>query len=208
MTRCKNCLQELRVDAAACGNCGALVHPSPVVYFHTPLGYFIPLCLLTFGFYEIYWHYKNWTAVKKAQDIKGIYPFWRAVFPIFFCWSLLSKIHHDAGKYGYKHPRAFCIAVFIFMGSYFFLSIILSILGKLVNDAGVFLSLLASPLSMVALLITQRAIKFHNTHAISGYSKKQKLTKGEMVFIVLGCIGWFIVLGCIGYIRWMYGILS
>lgn len=198
MTRCKNCLQELRVDAAACGNCGALVHPSPTVYFYTPPGYLIPLCLLTFGFYPIYWFYKNWAAVKKAQGIKGIYPFWRAVFSVFFCWGLLRKIHDDARKYGYKHSRAFCIAVFIFMGNYFVFSVMLSILGRFINGSDA-LSLLDSPLITVALLITQRAIKFHNTHAISGYSQKRKLTRGEMVFIVLGCIGWIYGIGAVLY---------
>lgn len=156
MERCKNCLRELRVNAEACDNCGALVHPYPVVYFYTPPVYFIPLCLLSFNFYQIYWHYKNWTAVKKAQGIKGIYPFWRAFFCVIFCWSLFRSVHRDAGKYGYKYPIAFHVAACFFMSSAVGLGIL----------APPPLSLLNFLTSMIALLITQRAIIFHNKHAI------------------------------------------
>jgi hypothetical protein len=195
MIRCKNCLQEIKANTEACGNCGALVHPPPVAYFYTPPIRLLVLSCITMGLYQIYWFYKNWAAVKKATGIKGMYPFWRAFFTVLFCWSLFKRIRHDAGAYGYKHQRLAYIAAFIFISS----RVGLSILGILANISSlpplqllIFLLwlLIFLPLETMALLIMQRAIKFHNEHAIPDYPKKRRLTKGEVVWIILGCLWW------------------
>src|SRR5262245_20160259 len=46
------------------------------------------------GLYEAYWLYKNWSFLKEREGL-NIWPFWRGVFGIFFCHSLLRKIHND-----------------------------------------------------------------------------------------------------------------
>jgi hypothetical protein len=153
MIRCKNCLKELSANTEACGNCGALVHPSPVVYFRVPMVYLTALCLLTLGIYQIYWFYKNWAAVKKAKGIRGIYPFWRALFAALFCWSLFKRIRNKAA--------------FLFIGSHVGLLILDELMRITPLPSPTFLLLVFLSLQIIALLIAQRAIEFHNKHAIA-----------------------------------------
>ncbi len=163
--------------------------PSPSTtcsLFYTPPIRLLFLSCITMGLYQIYWFYKNWAAVKKATGIKGMYPFWRAFFTVLFCWSLFKRIRYDVRAYGYKHQRLAYIVAFIFISS----CVGSSILGILANISSlpplqllIFLLwlLIFLPLETMALLIMQRAIKFHNEHAIPDYPKKRGLTKGEVV---------------------------
>jgi len=196
MIQCKNCLKKLLINAQSCKHCGALVHPIPIEYFYTPPLRFLLLSFITFGtgWYCIYWFYKNWAAVKKAQGIKAMRPFWRAYFLEFFCWSLFNGVYRDASQYGYKYRRAFHLITLFSMGIYSIIYI-LSILSRIINytplsEVLIIFLLIVSLLKIIAILITQRAIKFHNTYAIPGYQARRKLTKGEVVFVVLGCVIW------------------
>jgi len=146
--------------------------------------------------YQIYWFYKNWAAVKKAKGIKRIYPFWRALFVVLFCWSLFKRIRHDAGKYGYKHQRSVHIGAFLFIGSYVGLWILDVLTSISPLPPPTFLLLIFLPLPIIALLIAQRAITLHNKHAIADYPKRKKLTNGDVVCIVVVCI-WCAVSICV-----------
>jgi len=53
------------------------------------------LSLSTFGFYKLYWFYRNWKLIKE-RDNSDIMPFWRAFFGIIFCYQCFAKIK-DAG---------------------------------------------------------------------------------------------------------------
>jgi hypothetical protein len=57
------------------------------------------LSLVTFGLYEIYWFYKNWKLVK-IRTGQNIRPFWRAVFAIFYCYSLFKSVKQSANSLG------------------------------------------------------------------------------------------------------------
>ena len=166
----------------------------PIEYFYTPLGRFLLFRFFTLGLYDIYWFYKNWIAIKKATGIRRIYPILRSLFAIFFCWSLFKKIHGNAGKYGYKYQNLAHIASFIFIGS----RVILFIFGKITILPEAILGALVLMLSIphiMAIIITQRAIKFHNKHAIAGYSTRRKLTGFEWICVVLGCLWWSVCVG-------------
>ena len=52
---------------------------------------FIILYFLTFGLYGSYWQYKTWTFFKQRQNL-DIWPIPRAIFAIFFIYSLFEKI--------------------------------------------------------------------------------------------------------------------
>jgi len=62
---------------------------------------FIFLIIITFGFYEIIWFYRTWKFFKE-KDKLNISPFWRAIFSIFFIYSLFKRILALAKKEGYK----------------------------------------------------------------------------------------------------------
>jgi hypothetical protein len=55
---------------------------------------FIVMSILTLGIFEIYWNYKNWSYIKKRDNL-DIQPVWRAIFGIFYIHSLLSFIEQD-----------------------------------------------------------------------------------------------------------------
>ena len=67
------------------------VEPWPLTL---PIARFIGLSLLSFSLFDAYWMYTNWQ-VLKARDRLDIWPFWRAVFGVFFCHRLFLRIHAD-----------------------------------------------------------------------------------------------------------------
>ena len=53
--------------------------------------------------YEAYWIYKNWRYIRERDGL-NISPFWRGFFGIFFCHSLLRRIHEDQEARAYQQP--------------------------------------------------------------------------------------------------------
>lgn len=68
-------------------------------YFGVSKPKLVVLSLVTFGLYEIYWFYKNWMLVK-IRTGQNIRPFWRAVFSVFFCYSLFKSVKQSANSLG------------------------------------------------------------------------------------------------------------
>lgn len=64
------------------------------LFLHISVGRLILMSILSFSLYEAYWIYKNWSYVKE-RDHLDIRPFWRGIFGVFFCHSLLRRIHED-----------------------------------------------------------------------------------------------------------------
>jgi hypothetical protein len=64
------------------------------LFLRIPVSRLIFLSIASFGLYEAYWIYKNWRYIKERDGL-NIRPFWRGVFGIFFCHSLLRRIHED-----------------------------------------------------------------------------------------------------------------
>lgn len=50
------------------------------------------LLIGTSGLYAIYWFYKQWNALKQTKGLEVI-PFLRAIFNVFFCYSLFQRIY-------------------------------------------------------------------------------------------------------------------
>jgi len=67
--------------------------PSPM-FLYIPVSRLVVMSLATFGMYEIYWIYRNWSFLNRRDNL-GIHPFWRAVFAYFFINSLLRTIKND-----------------------------------------------------------------------------------------------------------------
>lgn len=68
-------------------------------YFSVSTTKLLVMTFCTFGLYEVYWFYKNWSLIKK-RDSLNIRPFWRAFFSIFFCHACFEDIHAGAEKLG------------------------------------------------------------------------------------------------------------
>jgi len=64
------------------------------IFLHIPISRLVVLSILSCGLYEVYWIYKNWRYLKERDNL-NIKPFWRAIFGVFYCHSLLKEIHQD-----------------------------------------------------------------------------------------------------------------
>ena len=67
---------------------------TPPLFLHISITRLVLMSILSFSLYEAYWIYKNWRFVKE-RDHLNIRPFWRGFFAIFYCHSLLRRIHAD-----------------------------------------------------------------------------------------------------------------
>jgi hypothetical protein len=67
---------------------------NPPLFLYIPVARLILMSIVSFGLYEVYWIYKNWRYVKERYNL-NIRPFWRGWFGIFYCHSLLRRIHGD-----------------------------------------------------------------------------------------------------------------
>jgi len=147
---------------------------------------FIIMSIATLGIYEIYWFYKNWSAVKKAQNSK-IFPFWRAVFSVFFCYSLFKKVLVSASNHNYRESFSPGLLAIL----YIFFIIIGTTSGDDVNIDYHILSTylyLVSFLSIVPLVIVQKAIHYNNKAIDDTYVQSDKFSKLEIFFAVVGSI--------------------
>lgn len=82
------------------------------IFLYIPLSRLIFMSIISFGLYESYWIYKNWRYIKERDQFylgKGdktyIQPFWRGIFGIFYCYSLLKSIHSDHIANNYEKAK-------------------------------------------------------------------------------------------------------
>ncbi|MEB1527776.1 MFS transporter permease [Xanthomonas sp. WHRI 7945] len=67
------------------------------------------LCATTFGWYALYWFYRNWQAIRLISGRRRISPVWRSVFSliwIFACFRALDRVAgpHRHGALGWGWP--------------------------------------------------------------------------------------------------------
>jgi len=69
------------------------------IYFPASLTKLIVLSICTFSLYQIYWFGENWR-LENNRTNEGLRPAWRAIFGLFFCHALLSRIKRYARQAG------------------------------------------------------------------------------------------------------------
>lgn len=189
---CKHCDNKLVSDAKFCNKCGKPVESesgSTIEYFAISLKRLALFSILTLGIYEIYWFYKNWSAVKKFEGQK-ISPFWRAIFVVFFCHSLFKKVLESAKSHAYKNSyspgwlaTAYILLLFVGNG----LSRVES------YDIGFNLIwLIVAITTFIPLLLVQKAINFNNEKIRDNFKLRREFSGGEVLLIVVGVI-WFLL---------------
>jgi hypothetical protein len=132
------------------------------------------MSLCTLGFYQLYWSYKQWDAIRR-RDKQAISPGWRAFFAPLWAFSLFPKIHELATKHGL--PAAWS-ATGLALGFF--------VLGATWR--------LPAPYSLIALfaflplLVVQRAVNELNAIAAPEADRNDKYTGKNLVVIVLGAL--------------------
>ncbi len=97
-----------------CGKCGIIISKysdmgggttraipqrTTPLYFSVSQTKLILMSIFTLGLYEIYWFYKNWNHIK-IRTRQKIRPFWRAIFSVFFCYSLFKTVQESVDSHG------------------------------------------------------------------------------------------------------------
>jgi hypothetical protein len=72
---------------------------SSPVFFSVSTRKLVIMSIVTLGFYQVYWAYKNWQLIK-SRDKSAIQPIWRAIFLLFFFYPLVDKIKTVANSNG------------------------------------------------------------------------------------------------------------
>jgi hypothetical protein len=139
------------------------------------------LSLVSFGLYGIWWIYKSWRFFKEKDGL-DIMPVARAIFSIFFLYSLFENIQHYAKSHGYQKSYS---SWALFAGQ-----IIFSIASRLPEPYW-----LISIVSSFFLLAPANALNFaianseqYKATTISGFNGRQ------IAVLVIGGIFWILVL--------------
>lgn len=189
---CKNCNNLVPENAKFCNKCGKPVETktdSSIEYFSISPKRLALFSILTLGIYEIYWFYKNWEAVKKAENLK-ISPLGRAIFAVFYCNSLFKKVLESAKSHNYQNsysPGWLATA-------YILLLVVGNGLSRVESyDVGFNLIWLIVAIStFIPLLSVQKAINFNNEKIKGTSDLKSGFSGGEVVLIIIG-LAWFLL---------------
>jgi hypothetical protein len=134
--------------------CDGMQHPvqTAPLYFSVSIPKLIIMSLCSLGIYELYWSYRNWKLVQSRAlnqwDAK-ISPFWRAVWSLFYLYSLLKLVK--------KSMHVHNVAGFLSPGWLTFGFIILTICYRLPDPYW-----LVSFLSVIPLTIVQQRVNSIN----------------------------------------------
>ena len=197
---CKHCDNKLANDAKFCNKCGKPAEAEKlekdivdIEYFSIPPKRLAILSILTLGIYEIFWFYKNWEAIKKAEQQK-ISPLGRAIFTVFYCHGFFKKVLQSAKKHGYGDSYSPGILATV----YIILLLVGNGLSRIENTTfGLdILWLIIAISSFIPLLYIQKAINFNNSKIVQNFDRNRKFSKGEIILTIIGVI-WFglVVLG-------------
>ncbi len=141
--------------------------------------YFAMLSIATFGIYHIWWDYKAWRYIKE-KDNSDIMPVARAIFVIFFGYSLFERIAEMVGEKGrevnYKSGAVFA-AIFI-----------LNLLSRLPEPF-----FLVSVLSVIPRMFVVRELNYYFTGDLNG-NAEQSLSMRHIILLVVGVALWALVI--------------
>jgi len=157
------------------------VGQSQIKYFAISTKKLYLLSVLTCWLYEFYWFYRNWKAVKVAEQSK-IHPVWRALLAIFYAKSLFEKIEVSAMDASYSK-----IYLARQLASFYGVSIVLNqYLGRISDNfwatAASFVLVFVNPLRFVPI---QKMIN-HMAGGVDGGIRPR--SKGEWTVVGIGLV--------------------
>lgn len=188
---CEHCGTKLADGTKFCSSCGRAVNETSseampsTEYFSISVGRLVLFSVLTWGIYPIYWFYRNWYAIKKAQSL-NIWPVARGFFAIFFCHDLFKRVLRSAKDNGYttSYSPQWLAAAYIVM------VIVGNLWGRTASLGILDLFIMAFVLGVtpLPLIPVQRAINFNNKKIGSSQEADTKFSGGEVALIVIGIL--------------------
>ncbi len=164
--------------------------PGPL-FLHIPVPRLILLSIASCGLYEAYWIYKNWRYIKERDGL-NIRPFWRGIFGIFFCHSLLKRIHADTEARTTQEPS-------FSPGGLATGWVILMILANIIGRApGAIASIISFMMPSYLLLVPVQNYINSITHTKDPGQPYYGWSSGHVVCLVIGLAIWALTLLSIG----------
>ncbi len=163
--------------------------------------YLFILSLFTGGLFEIYWHIRNWRAIKE-HDKSNISSFWRGIFGPLFSFSLFKRIFETAKSNGNKgNPQAlgtflalvYLISTFIAVGAG---RMELAYYEELPPAFSAWI--IASIISLIPIVIVQNSINDSNFIITKQNKYNAKFGAKEIVLIIIGVA--FFLLSLFGWL--------
>jgi hypothetical protein len=160
------------------------------LFLHISVTRLILMSVVSSGLYDAYWIYKNWRYVKE-RDKLIIRPFWRGIFGVFYCHSLLRRIHND------KEARSIQVPLFS-PGILATIWVALTVISVVVSSAPGMISSIIGAFILIFCSLCFVPVQNY----INDVIKKQISSKtyypfwslGHIVCLVLGIIIWIIFL--------------
>ena len=161
--------------------------PQGDLFLYVPVTRLIILSIASFGAYKAYWIYKNWNFIKEREGL-NIHSFWRGIFGVFFCHSLLRKIHGD------KEARAFVEPTFS-PGTLATAWVILVIVSNIFSRVpGIVASIIAAVIPSYLCLVPVQNYINSVTRRQSPGTTYYGWSSGHIVCLVFGVIVWGLAL--------------
>ena len=161
--------------------------PSEALFLHIPVARLILLSIVSCGLYEAYWIYKNWRFLKERKGL-AIRPFWRGVFGIFFCHSLLKDIYAD------REARTILEPAFSPTGlatGWVILIILANLVGRL---PGPIVSIISFVIPSYLFLVPVQNYINSVTRMQDGWSGYYRWSSGHIVCLIFGIILWVLMI--------------
>jgi len=155
-------------------------------YFTASTFKLIVMSICTFGFYELYWFYKNWQFISVRDEVK-MRPFWRAALTFFLSYVLFSDVKKEAQAEGKQSAES------IHAGIFAIVYIMIWLAWKLGNPFW-----LLSIFTFLPLLKVNQVAMELNRDMVDDYEENSTLSgKGGLIALLSGTVFAFAVLGTI-----------
>ena len=153
------------------------------VFFPVSITKLIVLNTLFFGFYTLFWMFRNWKYLKEKQNQKCL-PAVRAFFSLFFIFSLAPKMNRiivENGGKGLSVPPIVLAIIFV----------VGALVGR-IDQNNLLCTLLAVLLNVLPLVMLQREVNAVNGGEAAVTNKK--FSKVNIGFAIFGALMWFLVI--------------
>jgi hypothetical protein len=144
----------------------------------------IVMSTATLTLYQIYWFYKNWACLR-ARGARAGLPLLRAIFAVFFCYSLFSRVRRHRDDLRSADLQAGLLAL-----GWILLTVLSNLADSLLAPAGAswpfLVTLLGGYLSVVFLLPVQDAINEINRVERPDHDPNDRFTIWNALWITFG----------------------
>jgi hypothetical protein len=169
----------------------AAVNDEPI-FFPVSRTKLIVMLVVTLTLYQLVWFYKNWALARRRGE--PVLPLLRAVFAVFFCYSLFDRVRSRAAPAGVRLPAGLLATAWIV------LTLVGNVFDRVVSPeefpAAFLISLVLLFAAASVLVPVQHAVNTINRVEVPDHDPNDRFTAANWLWIVVG--GLFVALATLG----------